>query len=387
MGSIYDDRGNYQGSVRSSGEIYDEYGNYLGRITQDGEIYDASGTYLGSIWSNGYIYIAGTYIGLIDESGNVYKDGSYVGHIDGLKKNKIDSGKQTGGSTANQKTDYNKQRSSSERKSHINIPTPSVGEDGCLPTLIVGTLLFVGIIYVAVYAIVIAAIIGLAVGCIALVGWIFYMIVGAATEGRFKENPNAKVISGIIATVIVLGTFAILHSTGSFDKLAGSGTTSSGGTYGGGYEEGSDGSYEGETDGGYEGETDGGYEGETDSGYEGETDGGYEGETDGGYEEETDGGYEEGSGLGDDYDYILPYSDSEYLTENDLDGMTSDELRLARNEIYARYGRRFNDESLQRYFDDCSWYTGTIDPEDFDEDVLNQYEKKNLELIVNYEKK
>jgi len=355
MGSIYDDRGNYQGSVRSSGEIYDEYGNYLGRITQDGEIYDASGTYLGSIWSNGYIYIAGTYIGLIDESGNVYKDGSYVGHIDGLKKNKIDSGKQTGGSTANQKTDYNKQRSSSERKSHINIPTPSVGEDGCLPTLIVGTLLFVGIIYVAVYAIVIAAIIGLAVGCIALVGWIFYMIVGAATEGRFKENPNAKVISGIIATVIVLGTFAILHSTGSFDKLAGSGTTSSGGTYGGGYEEGSDGSYEGETDGGYE--------------------------------EETDGGYEEGSGLGDDYDYILPYSDSEYLTENDLDGMTSDELRLARNEIYARYGRRFNDESLQRYFDDCSWYTGTIDPEDFDEDVLNQYEKKNLELIVNYEKK
>ena len=364
MGGIYDDRGNYQGSIRSSGEIYDEYGNYLGRITKDGEIYDASGTYQGAIWSNGHIYIGGTYVGLIDESGYVYKNGSYVGHVDGLKKNKIDPSQQSSGRIESQGS-HNNQESSSGRKTHINIPT-SVGDGGCLPTIIIGTLIVVGIIYVAVYAIVIAAIIGMAVACIALVGWIFYMIVGAATKGKFKENPNAKVISGISATTIVLCAFAIMHYSGSLDKLTGS-ESSSGTTYQGSYyDDGSDDSYDAYDSGDdYDG-IDDAYESYDDS-----------------YDESDDS--EPVSYYHD--DYILPNSDSEYLTKEDLEDLTSEELRLARNEIYARHGRRFNDATLQSYFDACSWYNGTIDPDDFSENVLNQYEKKNLDKIVNYEKK
>lgn len=94
----------------------------------------------------------------------------------------------------------------------------------------------------------------------------------------------------------------------------------------------------------------------------------------------------------DDYDnemmeqYILPYSDSEYLDETDLGELSAEECRIARNEIYARYGRRFNDEQLQDYFNACSWYEGKIDPEDFSDEVLNEVEKANLQIITEYEK-
>ena len=60
-------------------------------------------------------------------------------------------------------------------------------------------------------------------------------------------------------------------------------------------------------------------------------------------------------------------------------------LRLGRNEIYARHGRRFLDEEIQSYFDSMPWYEGTIEPEDFKESVLNKYEKRNLQKIKLYE--
>lgn len=83
--------------------------------------------------------------------------------------------------------------------------------------------------------------------------------------------------------------------------------------------------------------------------------------------------------------YILPNSDSEYLTHEDLAGLTKEECRLARNELYARHGRRFDDEGLQNYFDQKDWYTGYIDPADFSDSVLNDFEVANRDLIVQYE--
>jgi|GEM_PF-1483717 len=84
-------------------------------------------------------------------------------------------------------------------------------------------------------------------------------------------------------------------------------------------------------------------------------------------------------------EYIFPNSDSEYLTESDLSSMSSDELRIARNEIYARYGRMFKDQALQNYFNSKSWYTPSIRPEDFNEHWLNEYEKANAKLIKSFE--
>ena len=84
-------------------------------------------------------------------------------------------------------------------------------------------------------------------------------------------------------------------------------------------------------------------------------------------------------------DYILPDSDSRYLTDSEVRGLSANELMLARNEIYARHGRKFKDSGLQDYFNSKSWYRGTVDPDDFSMDVFNEYENKNLELIQKYE--
>jgi len=55
-------------------------------------------------------------------------------------------------------------------------------------------------------------------------------------------------------------------------------------------------------------------------------------------------------------EYILANSSTELLTASDVENLTADELRLARNEIYARHGCYFEDEELQAYFESCSWY-------------------------------
>lgn len=88
-----------------------------------------------------------------------------------------------------------------------------------------------------------------------------------------------------------------------------------------------------------------------------------------------------------DEDYLLPRSDSKYITMADLKGFSAEECRIARNEIYARHGRKFQDEELQAYFDSKAWYHGTIEPDSFKEDMLNDYELANRDLIVEFEKK
>ena len=87
-----------------------------------------------------------------------------------------------------------------------------------------------------------------------------------------------------------------------------------------------------------------------------------------------------------DEEYLLPGSDSRYIDFTDLAGMDADELRIARNEIYARHGRRFKSEELQSYFDAKSWYQGTVEPGDFKEKVFNKYESANISFILKVER-
>lgn len=97
-------------------------------------------------------------------------------------------------------------------------------------------------------------------------------------------------------------------------------------------------------------------------------------------EEELDGSADETG-----EDYILPDSNSRYLDRTNLEGLNSEELRLARNEIYARHGRIFEDETLKTYFNSKNWYSGTLTQEEFQDNVFNEYEKQNLILIKEYE--
>lgn len=85
-------------------------------------------------------------------------------------------------------------------------------------------------------------------------------------------------------------------------------------------------------------------------------------------------------------DYIIEGSDSRYISTSELEGLSAEELSYARNEIYARHGRKFKDEGLQNYFNSKDWYVGTIAPDDFSEGMLNDYEIKNAETILSYEK-
>ncbi|MCH5211755.1 MAG: YARHG domain-containing protein [Oscillospiraceae bacterium] len=85
--------------------------------------------------------------------------------------------------------------------------------------------------------------------------------------------------------------------------------------------------------------------------------------------------------------YVFGDSSSRLLTEADLAGKSADELRIARNEIYARHGRKFKDASLQNYFNKCPWYSvnGSYNYSD-DAANLNNIEQANAKFILQYEK-
>lgn len=86
-------------------------------------------------------------------------------------------------------------------------------------------------------------------------------------------------------------------------------------------------------------------------------------------------------------EYILPTSDTALLTRADLEGLSAKELRLARNEIFARYGTIFGPEDLKEYFGSKSWYVPKITFDQFYDSVeMSQIEEANVSLIQQMEK-
>ena len=85
-------------------------------------------------------------------------------------------------------------------------------------------------------------------------------------------------------------------------------------------------------------------------------------------------------------DFILPYSASQYYSLDELEGMMLNETdtQFAINEIYARRNRDFKDEPYASHFNACEWYYGSIPGDEFDDIVFNDYEKQNIETLVEY---
>ena len=81
--------------------------------------------------------------------------------------------------------------------------------------------------------------------------------------------------------------------------------------------------------------------------------------------------------------YLFP-SDRVYITENDLRGLTKDEVAYVRNEIYARHGYIFKTEPYKSYFAGKSWYYPNAY---FDESDFSSVEWANKEFIVDYEER
>ena len=84
-------------------------------------------------------------------------------------------------------------------------------------------------------------------------------------------------------------------------------------------------------------------------------------------------------------EYIIPDSDSRYITEADIEGFDAETARLARNEIYARYGYSFTDPELQGYFDGMGWYRADPNINSNNPPKLNSYEEQNVKVIKGYE--
>jgi hypothetical protein len=72
------------------------------------------------------------------------------------------------------------------------------------------------------------------------------------------------------------------------------------------------------------------------------------------------------------------------ISEAMLRGLSLHELRLIRNEIYARHGRIFKAPWLQQYFDVQPWY---VADENFKDEEMSGNDKLNVETIVRVEKR
>ena len=83
--------------------------------------------------------------------------------------------------------------------------------------------------------------------------------------------------------------------------------------------------------------------------------------------------------------YILPDSSSRYLTEKDLEGISKQDLHYARNEIYARHQHRFDNPQYASYFYKKTWYAYPEDHDILPQGHLNDYEIKNIKLIIKAE--
>jgi hypothetical protein len=78
----------------------------------------------------------------------------------------------------------------------------------------------------------------------------------------------------------------------------------------------------------------------------------------------------------------MQFFEDRTISDAMLRGLSLHELRLLRNEIYARHGRIFRAEWLQQYFYQQPWYAPD---ENFKDEELSGNDKVNVETIVKYE--
>ena len=80
-----------------------------------------------------------------------------------------------------------------------------------------------------------------------------------------------------------------------------------------------------------------------------------------------------------DKDFILPQSNTKKLTYSDLNSLSVEELFIARNEMFARYGYVFDDNSnLAKFFKSKEWYSSNSN---YSGDLYSEIEEDNCKLI------
>ena len=82
--------------------------------------------------------------------------------------------------------------------------------------------------------------------------------------------------------------------------------------------------------------------------------------------------------------FVFPDSDREKLYNFSLRGLSSHQMQIARNEIFARHGYTFRKAALREYFGTKTWYAPRSD---FDPAVLTEVEKWNVDRLRQLESK
>lgn len=80
-------------------------------------------------------------------------------------------------------------------------------------------------------------------------------------------------------------------------------------------------------------------------------------------------------------DYIIPDSNTRYLTDSELSGISSKTAQMAINEIYARHGRHFNNAEVRAYFESKSWYS---ENPYYSDSMLSNIENANIKKLTYY---
>lgn len=78
-----------------------------------------------------------------------------------------------------------------------------------------------------------------------------------------------------------------------------------------------------------------------------------------------------------------PEGSTRLLTSADLENKSLNELKIMRNEIFARHGYIFKTDDMKKYFSSQAWYT----PKHSDvSNLLNKIEIENVNIIKNHER-
>ena len=73
------------------------------------------------------------------------------------------------------------------------------------------------------------------------------------------------------------------------------------------------------------------------------------------------------------------------ISDHDVASKSAIELDVMRNEVFARYGRRFKEPELQSYFNTQPWYKPIYEPDQFPDGLLTPTEQQNLEYIRDFQ--
>lgn len=78
----------------------------------------------------------------------------------------------------------------------------------------------------------------------------------------------------------------------------------------------------------------------------------------------------------------FPQASEKYLTYSDVNDLSQWDLKIMRNEIFARHGFIFQTDEMRNYFSNKNWYN----PRFYDvNNMLFKIEKENISLIKKYE--